>query len=106
MWLSDVNRINGRNGQGRNKLRLYRKFKQEFCTESYCYKVINRNYRGALAKFRSGTAPIRIEIGRYINVPIENRICNYCESIGVNIVEDERHVLLECPLYNDLRPVV
>ena len=27
----------------------------------------------------------------------------YCNSIGIRVVEDEKHVLLECPLYIDIR---
>ena len=54
---------------------------------------------GALFKFRSGTAPIAIETGRYSGVNIDERKCFSCKDI----VEDETHVLLHCPQYTSLR---
>ena len=102
-WHADVNRVNAQRGNGRNKLRFYRLFKTSFHVEPYCKLVLNRSHRGALAKFRSGTAPINIEIGRYNNVLLENRKCSFCHNIGINVIEDEMHVLLHCPLYIDLR---
>ena len=103
-WRSDINRVNANRGNGRNKLRFYRCFKHSFETEPYCKSVLNRAHRGAIAKFRSGTAPINVEIGRYNNVPYDQRSCAYCKNIGIlNVVEDEKHVLLECPLYIEKR---
>ena len=58
-----------------------------------------RSHRSAYAKFRCGTAPIKLETGRYEGLAVEERICPVCHE-GV---EDERHVLLECPMYNDIR---
>ena len=55
-------------------------------------------HRSAFAKFRCGVAPIRIETGPYEGLSIEERICPFCSDI-----EDEKHVLLECRVYNDLR---
>ena len=45
------------------------------------------------------TAPLRIETGRYEMIPYEERYCFNC----TNKIESEEHVLLECPLYNDIR---
>ena len=63
--------------------------------ESYCKTVFNRSHRGALAKVRSGTAPIEIETRLNIN----DRKCFSCRDV----VEDEIHVLLHCPKYDSLR---
>jgi hypothetical protein len=52
-----------------------------------------------MAKFRCGTAPIRIETGRYEGLLECHRYCPYCS----HTVEDEYHVLFQCPLYSDLR---
>ena len=41
-----------------------------------------------------------IETGRYKSVPIDNRICKLC---NLNLVEDEKHILFTCTLYNDIR---
>ncbi len=88
-----------RGGRGRNKLRTYRLFKQEKYTEPYLLKVYNKKHRSALAKFRSGVAPLLIETGRYSNTPEAERVCFNCP----NDIENELHVLLRCPIYNDLR---
>ncbi len=98
-WHNDVNRDGSRTGNGGNKLRLYQTFKQSFGTESYCKDVFNRSHRGALAKFRSGTAPIALETGRYSGIPVNERHCFNCHGA----VENEIHVLLHCQLYNTLR---
>ncbi len=60
---------------------------------------LSRKLRSALAKFRSGTAPIGVELGRYNGTPYDERHCFYCH----NSIEDETHVLFHCPLYHDIR---
>ena len=46
-----------------------------------------------------GVAPLNIEIGRYTNLAIEDRLCPFC----LNITEDETHVMLNCGMYDDIR---
>ena len=98
-WLSSLNRIESLNGRGRNKLRTYRLFKQSFAVEKYCLMIMPSSHRSSFSKFRCGVAPIRIETGRYENLREEDRLCPFCK----NVVEDESHVILDCPLYDDLR---
>ena len=100
-WQADVTREEARHGSGRNKLRTYRTFKHEFETEHYVKQIMPYPFRSALAKFRCGVAPIRIETGRYGHnrLPENQRFCFNCQTE----VEDEFHVLMFCPLYNDLR---
>lgn len=87
----------------RSKLRTYRLFKNEFGEENYLLKIIPGKYRSAYAKFRSGTAPLKIETGRYEGLLVENRIC-YNSICNENLlIEDEKHVLMNCPVYEDLR---
>ena len=59
-----------------------------------------KKFRSAYAKFRSGVAPINIELCRYglARIPVEERVCSHC-----NEIEDESHVLMYCPLYDDIR---
>lgn len=82
------------------KLRTYKLFKNIYKTEKYLMNNINYRYRSAFAKFRCGVTPLRIETGRYEGKNIEERKCFYCNSSSI---EDEKHVLLYCPLYADLR---
>ena len=62
--------------------------------------MMKRSHRRALTLFRSGTAPINLELLHYgVNhAPVELRKCISC-----NEVENECHVLLQCHLYNDIR---
>ena len=60
---------------------------------------MSRKHSGSLAKFRSGTAPIKIETGRYQNLDLSERVCFHCASC----IEVEEHVLMVCPIYEDLR---
>ena len=97
-WQEDINRVLAKRGQGHNKLRLYKHFKNGFGTENYV-KLLQYKDRCVLAKLRCGVAPIRVETGRYEGLTYEERMCPYCK----NVVEDESHLLLVCPLYNDIR---
>ena len=79
------------------KLRFYKKFKKNYCTESYLlYNSITRIQRSYLTQLRLGILQINVEIGRYKNMTLEKRICNICDS---NDVEDEIHFLFTCKTY-------
>ena len=97
-WLHSIQNVSSTNGRGRNKLRTYRLFKNTFTVEPYCTMILSFCHRSAFSKFRCGVAPIRLETGRYENLPISERKCPFCNS-----VEDECHVIVDCNLYNDIR---
>ena len=61
--------------------------------------ILPRNHRSALSRFRCGVAPIRLETGRYERLPVCERLCPFCNDT----VENEIHVILSWPLYNDIR---
>lgn len=98
-WTRDLERVSARRGNGRNKLRTYRLFKSTYCAEKYVRIVLPRNHRSSYAKFRMGVAPLRIETGRYEQLEEDRRVCFNCE----NDVESEEHVLMDCPVYSNLR---
>jgi hypothetical protein len=90
-WLEQINKPNS------NKLRTYAKFKHSFTLENYvashkCDK--RRNF----SNFRISAHKLAIETGRYTRpfTPECERICLICNS---GCIENEYHVLLECPLY-------
>ena len=85
------------------KLRTYLKFKDVFVTEEYVRSCGSRRKRSLLAQFRMGVLPLAIETGRFINKPIEERICKVCCT---NMVEDEVHMLCTCQVYRDIRNVM
>lgn len=84
------------------KLRTYKLFKSHYGTEKYVLSNIQRRYKSAFAKFRFGVAPLKIETGRYENMAVNDRKCFIC----LDDVEDEKHVILTCPLYADLRRIL
>ena len=100
-WLGGINSEQGVSYAGMNKLRTYKLFKDTYMynIESYVKTVMPKCYRSALAKFRCGIAPIRIETGRYERLPIEECLCPLCNKC----IENELHVLTSGPIYNDLR---
>ena len=53
---------------------------------------ISRGERSVLAQLRLGILPINIEIGRYKNQPINERLCPFCPDQ----IEDEFHFLFVC----------
>ena len=58
-------------------------------------------YRKSLSRFRLSSHRLEVEIGRWAKpnkIPYQNRKYKVC-----NVLEDEFHFLLECPLYTDLR---
>ena len=61
--------------------------------------ILPRNHRSAFSRFRCGVAPIRLETGRYERLSEAERVCPFCSTE----VENELHVVIKCPLYNDIR---
>jgi hypothetical protein len=81
------------------KLRTYITLKHKLEREQYL-GIRNRYGAPELTKLRGGTNRLRIEKGRYTQLPVEERICLFCSR---NEVEDEKHFMLNCSLYDDLR---
>ncbi len=53
-----------------------------------------------LSQFRCGILPLKIETGRYTQIPLEFRLYILCNS---NLVEDENLFLFQCHFYHNLR---
>ena len=82
------------------KLRTYRLYKTSFGVENYVVANISRQERSRLAQIRLGIAPLQIELGRFNNTPIENRLCKFCD---LSLVEDEFHFVFVCPGLTGIR---
>lgn len=82
------------------KLRTYNLFKHSFKTEEYVTLNLKRNERSIMAQFRCGVLPLRVETGRFIGEPVQNRLCQMC---NLGLIEDEKHFLLFCPFYTCCR---
>ena len=85
------------NGVDHNKLRFYSTLKSSFTREPYIDSAISRNQRCWISRLRSSSSRLGIELGRYKNIPVESRICEYCST---GEIDDERHILLFCPLFD------
>ena len=72
-WINVTNSDRGASTSGMNKLRTYKRFKDAYEVEAYMKTVMPRCHRSALAKFRCGVAPIRVETGRYERLPLDER---------------------------------
>ena len=81
-------------------VRTYKLFKYNFTLAHHLIQVRNSKYRIAISKFRCSSHLLAIERGRHTKpkTDICNRICYHC-----NIIEDEFHFLINCPLYDQER---
>lgn len=86
--------------QKKPKLRLYRCLKSELKREDYVEWEIPGTHRSLYARLRSGTHQLRLETGRWLQEPEEDRVCNVCIT---GKVETEEHFLLDCYVYDRLR---
>ena len=90
-----------RNNQvARSKLRSYCLFKRSLTMETYLISSSNFDRRRDFTKLRISAHKLRIETGRHTRTPVETRLCNHC---NLREVEDERHFILYCTKYAELR---
>ena len=90
-WLSQVNLT--------SEGRLYKHIKMNFKLESYLF-MNNKAFRMAITKIRLSSHLFMIERGRWGSNSLarNERLCQIC-----NCIEDEFHVLVECPIFNNER---
>lgn len=84
----------------KSKLKLYLSIKKEFGLEKHIELNLSRNERSILSQLRCSILPIQIELGRFNNLKVEERICPICNS---GSVETECHFLFECSKYETNR---
>ena len=81
-------------------MKLYRSIKKDFGLENHVKLNLSRNERSVLSQLRCSILPIQIEIGRFNNLKIEERLCPICNT---GSIETEYHFLFECPKYQNSR---
>ena len=79
-------------------LRFYKLFKHEFRCEPYLQNIKNKNCRKMFTRLRTNSHHLEIERGRYSNKNEIDRCCFECD-----VIENEFHFVMICPLYSDLR---
>ena len=88
------------------KLEFYSKIKHEFSAEEYLSAVTTPAHRAGITRIRISAHHLYVERGRYTSplTPRESRWCVYCKlNKNETFIEDEAHVLLDCPLYQSIR---
>ena len=71
--------------------------------ELYLSLPIPRRLRADLARYRTTSHSLEIEIGRHYNIARADRLCKSCRRHNVVAVENEIHVMFNCEAYNDIR---
>ena len=82
----------------KDRYETYRSFKYIFGDETYITDIDIFCFRVALTQFRLGVLPINNNAHRYS----DNPGATYCPNCK-DVIENEHHFLLQCPLYTDLR---
>ena len=83
-----------------SKLKFYSKLKDEPGMEKYLTSITNVKHRVDMTRLRLSCHSLHIETGRHRGTQRQDRICTLC---NINTVEDETHVLVNCPVYHDIR---
>ncbi len=67
-----------------DKLRTYVTFKEEYGTEHYGKVVSNRQHIAALSQLRCCVLTLKVEIGKFQDIPVEYKLYTMCEE---NVIE-------------------
>ena len=81
-----------------SKLFLYSKLKTEIKLEEYLQKDNSFINRQMMSKFRLSDHILKIEMGRYQNIPREQRLCTQC-----SVIDDEYHFFFNCKINGSIR---
>jgi hypothetical protein len=66
----------------------------------YLSNIESDETRNVVARFRTSGHNLAVELGRRTKIPRELRVCQCC---NLGLVEDEAHVVFDCPLYFQIR---
>ena len=86
-------------------------FPKQRAIMSYNFRVLveneiadnrTQNYNINLKACMHSFSSLKVETGRYTKpvTPVDLRLCELC---NLNVTEDEKHFLLSCPFYDDIR---
>ena len=83
---------------------IHKEVKYDYQLEDYLRTIRNPAHRISMTKLRLGLHSLRIQTWKYENrgapIPVEGRICLVCNR---GYIEDERHFLMYCPRYDNIR---
>ena len=81
-----------------SKLAVYATFKSDIVKEQYLGILTLKIFLVIMARFRTLSHTLEIELGRHKGTLLSQRICEYCELRGSTCIEDEFHLVLNCPV--------
>lgn len=73
---------------------------EDYKPADYLLVVADRPRRMRLAQLRTGSHWLRVETGRWQRLERDQRVCPHCDSAAI---EDESHLVFDCPMYAGLR---
>ena len=82
-----------------SKLFLYSKLKSYIKLEEYLKSERHFKNRQLLTKFRLSYHNLEIELGRYKNIPRNQRQCKFCKTL-----DDEFHFFFDCKVTDNIKP--
>ena len=71
--------------------------------EGFLDRISYRSHRVCYSKMRISNHRFAMETGRFRKIPRDERCCLYCKKQSIAVIEDEKHILLHCPLYEQYR---
>ena len=83
---------------GRSKYATYLEINPSLETPTIYDKLYNRNQVSMVAKLRLSSHNLNVEMGRRTGLSRDERLCHCGDE-----VETEKHFLLECGLYHEIR---
>ena len=69
---------------------------------NYINYDIPLKFRISLSKLKCSVHKFNVETGRHSGIPYEQRLCILCNK---HEIEDELHIVMSCPVYNQIRSV-
>ena len=83
---------------------IHKEVKFDYQLEDYLKTIRNPAHIISMTKLRLGAHSLRIQTGKYENrgaqIPVDGRTCLVCNR---GYIEDERHFLMYCPGYDNIR---
>ena len=101
-WL----KTHSNSSEGSREKFTHKEIKNDYLLKDYLKTIRNPAHRihVSITKLRQGVHSLRIQTGKYENkgasIPVEERTCLICKR---NCIEDERHFLMYCQEYDDIR---
>ena len=99
-WLKARNNTS----EGSREKFTHKEVKFDYQLEDYLKNIRNPAHRISMTKLRLGVHSLRIQTGKYENrgapIPVDGRTCLVCNR---GYIEDERHFLMYCPGYDNIR---